>query len=307
MSAPAAHASLLAPAQGRRCESAVPRDVFDSLRLLGRFVVSDFVFCFSGSRAAELSVPARGLRTRASPDAGPSAAGSIARRRISARSLESRGVASSRRSSRRVRLDTCCRARRKLQAFRQLPRGDASVGRWHSQAGTDLNLGASFDRESSATGSGRTVSAELSAYRHSAQHAVKCAEEPPTRIVSWQSQVADGPTRRSNSVSRGVLDGATATHSPQTTSEAATGWTRLCQDEAPHGKSACGAWIRAWGQREPAGQGTGRTALHHGSATGRGWTSPSCTPIAAHYNGNTRSGRRCALLGHALGKSKNVN
>ena len=49
------------------------------------------------------------------------------------------------------------------------------------------NLGASFDRESSATGSGRTVSAELSAYRHPAQHAVKCAEEPPTRIVSWQS------------------------------------------------------------------------------------------------------------------------
>jgi hypothetical protein len=53
--------------------------------------------------------------------------------------------------------------------------------------GTDLNLGASFDRESSATGSGRTVSAELNAYRHPAQHAVKCAEEPPTRIVSWLS------------------------------------------------------------------------------------------------------------------------
>ena len=49
------------------------------------------------------------------------------------------------------------------------------------------NLGASFDRESSATGSTRTVSAKLSAYTHSPRHAVKCAEAPPTHIVSWQS------------------------------------------------------------------------------------------------------------------------
>ena len=54
-------------------------------------------------------------------------------------------------------------------------------------AGTDLNLGASFDRESSATGSSRTVPAELRAYPHLARHAVKCAEEPRIRIVSWQS------------------------------------------------------------------------------------------------------------------------
>jgi hypothetical protein len=53
--------------------------------------------------------------------------------------------------------------------------------------GTDLNLGASFDRESSATGSSRTVPAELRAYPHLARHAVKCAEEPRIRIVSWQS------------------------------------------------------------------------------------------------------------------------
>jgi hypothetical protein len=66
-------------------------------------------------------------------------------------------------------------------------RGWAVIRGDELHGGTDLKLGASFDRESSATGSGRTVSGELSAYQHAAQHAVKCAEEPPTRIVSWQS------------------------------------------------------------------------------------------------------------------------
>lgn len=32
-----------------------------------------------------------------------------------------------------------------------------------------------------------------------------------------------------------------------------------------------------------------------------GWTSLPNTPNAAHFNGNTHSGRLCAVLGHALG------
>jgi hypothetical protein len=158
--------------------------------------------------------------------------------------------------------------------------------------GTDRKPGASFDRESSATATGRAVSAELSAYQHPAQHAVKCAEEPPTRIVSWQSQGADGPTRRSSSVSRGILDGATANsvaadpHGPLQDDQAVK--TKLLTENCLWGLDQGLGLAPARCSREPAAC----TALHHGSAGSRvGWTSLPCTPNAAHFNGNTRSGR----------------
>ena len=79
-------------------------------------------------------------------------------------------------------------------------------------------------------------------------------------------QGADGPARRSSSVSRGVLDGATANSSPQTAA-GRDRMTRPSRRSSSRG-AACGFWIRAWGQREPAVQGTGRL---NRSAQWLGW------------------------------------
>ena len=77
---------------------------------------------------------------------------------------------------------------------------------------------------------------------------------------------ADGPGRRSSSVSRGVVDGTTVDSSPQT----AAGHDRMTRPSRRSSSrgAACGFWIRAWGQREPALQGTGRL---NRSAQGLGW------------------------------------
>ena len=58
-------------------------------------------------------------------------------------------------------------------------------------------------------------------------------------------------------VESGVVDRATANSSPRT----ATGHKQddqIVKTKPPAG-AACGFWIRAWGQREPALQGTGRS------------------------------------------------
>jgi hypothetical protein len=67
---------------------------------------------------------------------------------------------------------------------------------------------------------------------------------------------ADGPARRSSSVSRAWWTGPPPIHSPQT----ATGHDGMTRSSrrSPSRGAACGFWIRAWGQREPALQGTGR-------------------------------------------------
>ena len=67
---------------------------------------------------------------------------------------------------------------------------------------------------------------------------------------------ADGPARRSSLVSRAWWTGPPPIHSPQT----ATGRDRMTRSSrrSPSRGAACGFWIRAWGQREPADQGTGR-------------------------------------------------
>jgi hypothetical protein len=76
----------------------------------------------------------------------------------------------------------------------------------------------------------------------------------------------DGPGRRSSSVSRGVVDGTTVDSSPQT----AAGHHRMTRPSrrSSSWEAACGFWIRAWGQREPALQGTDRLGR---SAQGLGW------------------------------------
>ena len=76
----------------------------------------------------------------------------------------------------------------------------------------------------------------------------------------------DGPARRSSSMSRGVMDGATANSPPQTAA-GRDRMTRPSRRSSSRG-AARGFWIRAWGQREPAIQGTGRSSC---SAEWLGW------------------------------------
>ena len=78
-------------------------------------------------------------------------------------------------------------------------------------------------------------------------------------------------------MSRGVLDGATAN------SLAADHHGPLQDDQPaktnPPKADACGVWIRAWGQREPAVQGTGRL---NRSAPWLGWLKGGLDIPAAH-------------------------
>ena len=88
---------------------------------------------------------------------------------------------------------------------------------------------------------------------------------------------ADGPARRSSWMSRGMVDGATANSSPQT----AAGHHRMTRPSRRSSSlgAACGFWIRAWGQREPALQGTGRL---NRSAQGLGWLKGGLDIPATH-------------------------
>jgi hypothetical protein len=88
---------------------------------------------------------------------------------------------------------------------------------------------------------------------------------------------ADGPARRSSSVSRGVMDGATANSSPQT-SAGRDRMTRPSRRSSSRG-AARGFWIRAWGQREPAIQGTGRSSR---TAQWLGWLEGGLDVPATH-------------------------
>jgi hypothetical protein len=70
--------------------------------------------------------------------------------------------------------------------------------------------------------------------------------------------------------------------------------------------TACGSRTRAWGQREPPHERTGRLkkARQDGRACSRvGWTSFLLTPGATHFAWSARSGRSRAAFGHALGDS----
>ena len=94
------------------------------------------------------------------------------------------------------------------------------------------------------------------AYPHTARHAVKGADR--TGHILWRDEHGtDGPARRSSSVSRGACwTGPPPIHWPRT----ATGHHRMTWPprRSSSRRAARGFWIRAWGQREPAPQGTGR-------------------------------------------------
>ena len=66
----------------------------------------------------------------------------------------------------------------------------------------------------------------------------------------------DGPARRSSSVSRAWWTGPPPIHSPR----AAAGHDRMTRPSrrSSSREAACGFWTRAWGQREPTLEGTGR-------------------------------------------------
>jgi len=67
---------------------------------------------------------------------------------------------------------------------------------------------------------------------------------------------ADGPARRSSSVSRAYWLGPPPI--PRRGPPRATNRMTRSSRRSPSRGAACGFWIRAWGQREPALQGTGR-------------------------------------------------
>jgi hypothetical protein len=68
---------------------------------------------------------------------------------------------------------------------------------------------------------------------------------------------ADSPARHSSLVSQAWWTGPPPIRSPRTT----TGRDRVTRSSrrSPSCGAACGFWIRAWGQREPAVEGTGRS------------------------------------------------
>jgi len=85
---------------------------------------------------------------------------------------------------------------------------------------------------------------------------------------------ADGPARRSSSLSRAWRTEPPPIHSPQT----AAGhdrMTRSSRRSSPQG-TACGFRIRAWGQREPADQGTGRLSDRTRCRFAQGWAGHPC-------------------------------
>jgi hypothetical protein len=101
------------------------------------------------------------------------------------------------------------------------------------------------------------------------------------------SRSADGPARRSGSVSRALRMGPPPIHSPRT----AAGHHRMTR--SPRRSSvlgaACESWTRAWGQREPAVQGTGRLNKK-GPARSPGRLKGGLDIPATHANG-------CSLRG----------
>ena len=114
----------------------------------------------------------------------------------------------------------------------------------------------------------------------------------------------------------GVVDRATANSSPRT----AAGRDRMTRPSrrSSSQEAACGFWIRAWGQREPAHQGTGRL---NRSAQWLGWLKggldiPATHADAAHFAREhplrtltrrawSRAGRIGIFVSHAIAVSLN--
>ena len=116
----------------------------------------------------------------------------------------------------------------------------------------------------------------------------------------------------------GMLDGTTANSSPRT----AAGHKQddqIVKTKPLTRGAACGFWIRAWGQREPALQGTGRSSspAQCGLAGARvDWTSRPLTPDATHFGKEhpirtltphawSLAGRIRVFVSHAIAASLN--
>jgi hypothetical protein len=62
----------------------------------------------------------------------------------------------------------------------------------NASCGTDREISAGFDRESSATRVDRTMCGETSAYVNLARHAVRCAGQRWRQSVAWRSRALTG-------------------------------------------------------------------------------------------------------------------
>jgi hypothetical protein len=96
----------------------------------------------------------------------------------------------------------------------------------------------------------------------------------------------DGPGRRSSSVSRGMVHRTTVDSLPQT----AAGHDRMTSPSRRSSSrgAACGFWIRAWGHREPALQGTDRLNRF---AQGLGWHKGGLDYPATHAECSSLPGK----------------
>ena len=115
------------------------------------------------------------------------------------------------------------------------------------------------------------------AHPNAARHAVKVRRNS-FRTRMWRGRARHGRAGQAFELGEpGVVDGATANSSPQT----AAGHDRMTRPSRRSSSrgAACGFWIRAWGQREPALQGTGRL---NRSAQWLGWLKGGLDIPATH-------------------------
>ncbi len=123
-------------------------------------------------------------------------------------------------------------------------------------SGTDLRNEVSFDHQGGSARGGCTGCGVGGAHAYVARHATKTRSEIEPGI--GRGKAGYGPAGQAFAlVESGVVDRATANSSPRT----AAGHKQDDQTakSKPPQEAARGFWIRAWGQREPALQGTGRS------------------------------------------------
>ena len=110
---------------------------------------------------------------------------------------------------------------------------------------------------------------------------------------------ADGPARRSSSVGQAWRMGPPPIPSPQT----ATGHNRMTRPSrrSPSRGAARGSWTRAWGQREPADQGTGRW---RSPARWRGWLKGGLDIPSTHAGRHSLRGGHPIRTGTRRGESR---
>ncbi len=126
---------------------------------------------------------------------------------------------------------------------------------WLPDVGTDHGNGVSFDQDAGSAVGCRTVCDAVGAHTHLPQHAAKRGAQSGSGCSVFGLGV-DGPARRSSLLSPACWSGPPpipCDGPPRATNR----MTRPPRRSLPQ-EAARGFWIRAWGQREPALQGTGR-------------------------------------------------